>query len=87
MRKTIFLREIITRGFFMSLITNPQTKSKNFLSQDGGFKMEDPRLWVKAQKMLKTRFLPEIYYSRVLQITDYESTDIIEQFFIARWRI
>ena len=49
--------------------------------------MADPRLWVKVLKMLKTRFLPEIDYSGVFQVTDYESAVRIEKFLIATWQI
>ena len=48
--------------------------------------MADPRSWVKVLKMLKTRFLPEIDYSGVFWVTDYESAVIIEKFLIAIWR-
>ena len=48
--------------------------------------MADPTLWVKVLKMLKTRFLPEIDYSGVFRVTDYESAVRIEKFLIAIWR-
>ena len=49
--------------------------------------MADPRLWVKVLKMLKTRFLPEIDYSWVFLVTDYESAVRIKKFLIAIWQI
>ena len=49
--------------------------------------MADPRLWVKVVKILKTRFLPEIEYSGVFWVTDYESAVRIEQILLLRWRI
>ena len=50
-------------------------------------KMADPTLWVKAIKMQKTKFLPEINYLGYFCITDYESKVRIKKIFFPRWRI
>ena len=38
-------------------------------------------------KLLKTRFLPKIYYLKVFRVTDHQYAVRVERFFDARWEI
>ena len=86
MLQTRLWLEIGYSGVFGSLIMNPQSALKKFLTQYDGSKIADPRLWVNLLKMLCDIFTWNWLFE-FFGVADLEATVDIEKFRVPRWRI
>ena len=68
-----------------SLILDTQSDWKDSLILDGELKMADAKWYLQMLKMIKTRFLPKIYYSGIFGVTEHQYTVRLEKLFASRW--